>query len=209
MAATRKPLFAATGASNMDDVVRLMEVLRPMRTPVCLMQCNTNYTGSRENFAHIHLNVLRSYARMFPEAVLGLSDHTPGHATVLGAVALGARAVEKHFTDDCSRAGPDHGFSLDPSTWREMVERTRELELALGGSEKQVAENERDTVVLQRRSIRVTRDLPAGHVLTRTDVEVLRPAPRDGFEPWEIDRVLERKLKNPKVRGDHLRRDDV
>jgi len=209
MAATGKPLFAATGASNMDDVVRLMEVLRPMRTPVCLMQCNTNYTGSLENFAHIHLNVLRTYAKMFPETVLGLSDHTPGHATVLGAVTLGARAIEKHFTDDCSREGPDHAFSMDPKAWREMVERTRELELALGSTEKEVAANERDTHVLQRRSIRVTRDLPAGHVLTRADLEVLRPAPRDGFEPWEMDRVLERKLKNPKVRGDHLRRDDV
>jgi sialic acid synthase SpsE len=209
MAETGKPLFAATGASTMDDVVRLMDVVRPTRTPVCLMQCNTNYTGSLENFAHIHLNVLRTYAECFPEAVLGLSDHTPGHATVLGAVTLGARAIEKHFTDDCKRAGPDHGFSMDPRTWREMVDRTRELELALGSTEKTVAVNERETVVLQRRSIRVTRDLPAGHTLTRTDLEVLRPAPRDGFQPWEIDRVLERKLKNPKVRGDHVRRDDV
>jgi N-acetylneuraminate synthase len=128
---------------------------------------------------------------------------------VLGAVALGARAVEKHFTDDCSREGPDHGFSLDPGTWREMVDRTRELELALGSSSKFVAENEKETVVLQRRAIRVTRDLPAGHRLTRDDLEVLRPAPRDGFEPWELDRLLEQRLKNPKARGDHVRRSDV
>ena len=89
--------------------------------------------------------VSMAMASRFPEAVLGLSDHTPGHATVLGAVALGARAIEKHFTDDCSRQGPDHGFSMDPKTWREMVERTRELELALGSTEKMVADNERET----------------------------------------------------------------
>src|SRR5205823_7586903 len=123
----------------------------PIGTPVCLMQCNTNYTGSLQNFAHIHLNVLRTYASRFPEAVLGLSDHTPGHATVLGAVALGARAIEKHFTDDCSREGPDHGFSMDRRTWREMVDRTRELELALGNGIKRIEDNEQQTVVLQRR----------------------------------------------------------
>ena len=51
---------------------------------------------------------------MFPSVLLGLSDHTPGHATVLGAVALGARVIEKHFTDDNRREGPDHPFSMTP-----------------------------------------------------------------------------------------------
>ena len=91
------------------------------------MQCNTNYTGSPDNFRHIQLNVLRTFASLYPDCVLGLSDHTPGHATTLGAVALGARVIEKHFTDDTAREGPDHPFSMDPFSWREMVERTREL----------------------------------------------------------------------------------
>ena len=74
------------------------------------MQCNTNYTGSIENFKFINLNVLKKYKKIFPKAILGLSDHTPGHETVLGAVALGARAIEKHFTDNIKRKGPDHPF---------------------------------------------------------------------------------------------------
>jgi sialic acid synthase SpsE len=209
MAKTGKPLFAATGASNMADVTRVMAIVKSYRIPVCLMQCNTNYTGSLENFVHIHLNVLKTYAQAFPEAVLGLSDHTPGHVTVLGAVALGARAVEKHFTDDNARKGPDHAFSLDPYTWRDMVDRTRELEAALGSTVKDVAANERETVVLQRRCIRAARDLGAGHVLSAADLEMLRPAPADGFAPWALDQVVGRKLKNAKTRGDHIRRDDV
>ena len=128
------------------------------------MQCNTNYTGSIENFRHIHLNVLRTYRALFPDAVLGLSCHTPGHATVLGAVALGARVVEKHFTDDTRRDGPDHAFSMTPATWREMVDRTRELEYALGSAEKNVCGNEQETVVVQRRCLRAARDLAAGTV---------------------------------------------
>ncbi len=73
------------------------------------MQCNTNYTGDLENLRFVNLRVLQSYAVHWPGLPLGLSDHTPGHATVLGAIALGARVVEKHFTDDT-------GADADPTT---------------------------------------------------------------------------------------------
>src|SRR5262249_53339138 len=157
IAAKDKPCILAVGASTMDEVVRAVDAALRINSKVALLQCNTNYTASLENFAHIQLNVLRSFREMYPKMVLGLSDHTPGHATVLGAVALGARIVEKHFTDDVHRTGPDHLFSMDPRTWREMVDRTRELEAALGTGVKRVEENERETVVLQRRSIRLGR----------------------------------------------------
>jgi N-acetylneuraminate synthase len=209
MARTGKPLFAATGAAEMADVQRLMQLLEPFGTPVCLMQCNTNYTGSRDNVRHTHLNVLKTYSRLFPGAVLGLSDHTPGHLTVLGAVVLGAAAVEKHFTDDTGREGPDHGFSMDPRTWREMVDRTRELEAAMGSADKRVAENESETVVLQRRCLRATRALPAGHTLQAGDLEPLRPAPADGVFPYDLPRVLGRTLAKGLAHGQHLRFDDL
>src|SRR5439155_24415967 len=126
-----KPMLLATGASNLGDVQRAVCTIQHHNSELLLMQCNTNYTGSLENFRHVHLNVLRTFASMYPDFLLSLSDHTPGHAAVLGAVALGARAIEKHFTDDCSREGPDHAFALDPAHWKDMVERTRELEMAL------------------------------------------------------------------------------
>jgi N-acetylneuraminate synthase len=204
MAETGKPLFVATGAASMGDVERMMEALEQYPIPVCLMQCNTNYTGELKNFRHIHLNVLKTYSVMYPDAVLGLSDHTPGHATVLGAVALGARAIEKHFTKDVEQNGPDHGFSMDPAAWREMVDRTRELELALGSSIKRVAENEQETVILQRRCLRAKRDLPAGHVLTSDDLEALRPAPADGVFPYDLSRIIGKKLVKPLKFGEHV-----
>lgn len=200
-----KPVFLATGASDIGEVRRAVEVLRSVNPHLVLMQCNTNYTGSPENFRHIHLNVLKTYSVMFPDVVLGLSDHTPGHATVLGAVALGARVVEKHFTDDPSREGPDHGFSMSPASWREMVERTRELELALGDADKRVADNERETVIVQRRCLRAGRDLPAGTVLTRDVIDVLRPAPLDGIFPYDLERVLGMRLRVDVPAGEHLR----
>lgn len=199
-----KPVLLATGASDIGEVQRAVAALLAINPALGLMQCNTNYTASLENFRHIHLNVLKTYRLMFPQVVLGLSDHTPGHTTVLGAVALGARIVEKHFTDDNKREGPDHPFSMTPATWREMVDRTRELELALGDANKRVADNERDTVVVQRRCLRAARDLKAGEVLERAMIDVLRPAPAEGIKPDQLDMVLGAPLAVDVSAGAHL-----
>ena len=190
IASKGKPVLLATGASDLGDVQRAVEAVLRHTRDLVLMQCNTNYTGSLENLRHVNLNVLRSYAATWPNLVLGLSDHTFGHTAVLGAVALGARAIEKHFTDDRDRVGPDHAFSMDPSGWRDMVDRTRELENSLGSSEKRVAENELETVVLQRRCLRAARPIAVGQLLGRDDIEVLRPAPAGSIPPYELDRVL-------------------
>ena len=204
ISAKQKPVLLATGASSLDDVIRAVDTIRAINDQLILMQCNTNYTGEIENLRHIHLNVLRTYHELYPDMVLGLSDHTPGHSTVLGAVALGARAVEKHFTDDTSRMGPDHPFSMTPQTWREMVDRTRELELALGSPVKRVAENEQETVVIQRRALRASRDLQRGAVLTDMDVEALRPAPVEAIFPYDVEKVIGRSLTRDVAHGEHL-----
>jgi N-acetylneuraminate synthase len=204
-----KPVLLATGASGIGDVQRAVHAILAINPQLVLMQCNTNYTASLENFDHIHLRVLEAYRVMFPGVVLGLSDHTPGHATVLGAVALGARAVEKHFTDDNSRVGPDHPFSMTPATWREMVDRTRELERALGSADKQVTENEQQTVVVQRRCLRAARDIRAGETLTRELVDVLRPATPGAFLPYEIQAVLGARALTDIPAGKELRWTDL
>ena len=159
IARTLKPLFLATGASDMREVDVAVKTILQHNTKLCLMQCNTNYTGDIKNFNYVNLNVLKEFKNKYPDLILGLSDHTPGLSTTLGAVALGARVIEKHFTDNNNRLGPDHVFSMNPQSWRDMVDRTRELELSLGKSIKQVEENERETVIVQRRSIRVNKDL--------------------------------------------------
>jgi N-acetylneuraminate synthase len=194
MAADGKPVLIATGAADMDEVRAAMSAVQRHTSEIVLMQCNTNYTGAFENFRYIELNVLRTYADEYPDVVLGLSDHTPGHATVLGAVALGARAIEKHFTDDRARKGPDHAFSMEASSWREMVDRTRELELALGDGTKRVMENEQETVVLQRRAIRAARPLRKGETIGTADVIALRPCPPDGLPPSRLAEVVGRQL---------------
>jgi len=209
VASKQKPYFLATGAATTDEVHRAVCAALAINPQLALMQCNTNYTASLVNFKYIQLNVLKTYRAMYPDMVLGLSDHTPGHATVLGAVALGARMVEKHFTDDVNRVGPDHAFSMDPRTWREMVDRTRELENALGNGIKKVEENELQTVILQRRSIRLVRDMAAGEVVHKEDLEVLRPCPADGLPPYRMGEVLGKNLRHAKASGQHLMISDI
>ncbi|HZS63056.1 MAG TPA: N-acetylneuraminate synthase family protein [Xanthobacteraceae bacterium] len=209
MAKYHMPVLIATGAADMGDVRRAVAAARRHEKRIVLMQCNTNYTGSLENFRQIALNVLKAYAREFPDILLGLSDHTPGCATVLGAVTLGARVVEKHFTDDKRREGPDHGFSMDPADWREMVERTRELEAALGPEEKRVMDNERQTVVLQRRAIRAARPIRAGARIDAADIFPLRPCPPDALPPYRIGEVIGRIAARDIAEGECVRLADV
>jgi sialic acid synthase SpsE len=190
MACKGKPVILATGASSIGDVQRAVHAILAVNQQLILLQCNTNYTGNLENFEHIHLRVLTTYQAMFPGVIVGLSDHTPGHATVLGAVALGGRVIEKHFTDDNSRFGPDHPFSMTPSSWREMVDCTRQLELALGRSDKYVTSNEQQTVVVQRRCLRAARDIQAGEIFTRGMIDILRPACMGAVQPYEVEAVI-------------------
>jgi len=204
-----KPVLIAAGAASLDDVERAMDLLTSADVPVVLMQCNTNYTGSIENIQYVNLRVLSQFASLYPNVTLGLSDHTPGHVTVLGAVTLGARVVEKHFTDDTLRVGPDHGFSLDPTSWRAMVNDTRILEAALGTGIKQVEPNEAQTVVLQRRCVRAARVLAAGTVITEADVEVLRPAPAEAIAAHEFSKVIGTTLKRDLVFGEELHWSDL
>ncbi len=209
MAHKGKPMLLATGASTLAEVDRAMQMVLAVTDQVVLMQCNTNYTASPDNYDHLHLNVLKTYATLYPDVVLGLSDHTHSPAPVVGAVALGARVIERHFTDSNERSGPDHKFALNPQTWAEMVEQVRLLERSLGSPRKFVADNEKDTYVVQRRCLRAARDVKAGETFTEEMVEVLRPATPGALMAWDIPQVLGKKARADMPFGKELRWSDL
>jgi len=209
LAKKNKPLLLATGASTFEDAIRAVEAVLEFNSEVCVMQCNTNYTGSLENFKYLNLRVLSCYREMFPGCVLGLSDHTPGHSAVLGAVALGARIVEKHFTDSNDRDGPDHKFSLTPASWRAMVDATRELDYALGNGIKRIEPNEKATAVVQRRSLCAARDMQPGEVFTEHDLIPLRPCPPHAYLPYESYKLVGKTVKVALKYGQSIASDQV
>lgn len=204
MAQYNKPLLLATGASNIEDIIHIMSKLEPINKNVVLMQCNTNYTAEYNNFKYINLNVLKTFALLFPNAILGLSDHTLGHTTVLGAVTLGAKVIEKHFTNNNNLDGPDHKFSMNPESWKEMVLRTRELEYALGSAIKKIEFNEEETVILQRRALRASRKLIAGEIISQDMLLALRPSPKDAIPPYNLDLVVGKRLNYDIEEGQNI-----
>ncbi len=199
-----KPVILATGAAALDEVCAAVEVILHENGQLAILQCNTNYTVQRENFKYVNLNVLKKYAENFPGAVLGISDHTAGDTAVLGAIALGARVIEKHFTDDNSRTGPDHNFAMNPRTWQEMVERSRDLQAALGDGIKKIEDNEKESAVIQKRSLRFVSDFKKGHIIGEQDLFPLRPIPAGALPPYKINEVIGRRLKKDVCKGDYL-----
>lgn len=190
MAKKGKPIMIATGASDIADVSRVMRAVMVVNKQVVLMQCNTNYTARPDNYDHLHLNVIKTYKQMYPDVIVGLSDHTHSPAPVVGAVTLGARVIERHFTDDNNREGPDHKFALNPVAWSDMVQQVRILERTFGSNEKFVAANEQDTVIVQRRCLRARRDIQAGEIFDQDMIDILRPATPGGIAPYNIEQVL-------------------
>ena len=199
-----KPVLIATGASTNEDVQRVMSLAMKKTKDLVLMQCNTNYTGSIENYKYCNLNVLKKFSLDYPNIILGLSDHTAGHATTLGAIALGARVIEKHFTDDNNQIGPDHGFAMNPQSWKDMVDRSDELLVSLGDGKKRVEPNEEQSKLVQRRCLRVITSLKKGHILNENDFIALRPISEGGFEPYEKVNLIGKKLLGNIQAGEHL-----
>lgn len=199
-ASTGKPVLISTGASTITDILRMVSACFPGGVnghDYWLMQCNTNYEVDHSKAEYANLSVIPKVP------MAGYSDHTLDEVTVLGAVALGARIIEKHFTDNPRRKGsPDHPFAVGPDAWYKMVEAVRKLESAMGTGTKRLEKNEELTVVLQRRCLRAARDLPLGHPIRREDVVVLRPAPLGSLKPDAIGELIGKTTTRAMVLGE-------
>lgn len=204
IAKKNKPVLLATGASTKSDVDRAVKLIKKFNKKLILMQCNTNYTADKDNFRFINLNVLKYFKKKYKNCILGLSDHTFGHSTVLGAITLGARVIEKHFTDNNYQKGPDHKFAMNPKTWKDMVQSSNELFLSLGSGEKVVEKNEIQTVILQRRSIRASKNLIKGTILKKSDLVYLRPCPKNSLNPYQYKKLIGKKLKKNVKQYDNI-----
>jgi sialic acid synthase SpsE len=156
----------------------------------------------------INLRAMATLEHAFAVPV-GLSDHTTGISVPIAAAALGAAMIEKHYTLDRSMPGPDHSFSLQPEELTELVAGIREVEAALGDGLKTgpSPEERADLYRVARRSLVVTRDLPAGTVLESEMLTTKRPGL--GIAPRELERVLGRELKVPLQDDDILQWDMI
>ncbi|MFI6294598.1 N-acetylneuraminate synthase family protein [Nonomuraea sp. NPDC050790] len=188
-AKTGKPLIVSTGGGTGDEVRRACDTVLPINQNLALLQCTAVYPAGP---ADLNLSVITRYRADHPDVVIGYSGHDLGVEASLVAYALGARVIEKHFTLDQSRPGSDHHFSLTPPELGALtagLERTREM---LGSPDKRCSAQELAAVRKLGKKLVAARDLPEGHLLTERDVACKSPG--DGLKPYEMDRLLGRRL---------------
>ncbi len=184
-------MILSTGASTLEETaaaIRVIEQAKP-DPELVVLHCVSEYPAP---LAEVNLRAMDTMARAFGYPV-GYSDHTVGTIAPITAAALGACAVEKHFTMDRNMPGPDHRASIEPDELSEMVDGMRGAEACLGSGIKVPVPSEIPQIPLIRKAIVARYPLPVGHVVTEADIAFKRP--RNGIEPFDLDKVLGRALK--------------
>ncbi|HME44444.1 MAG TPA: N-acetylneuraminate synthase [Syntrophorhabdales bacterium] len=185
----KKGVILSTGASTLPEVGLAIEALQQSGCPeLVLFHCVSSYPAPH---AEVNLRCMTTLKNSFGLPV-GFSDHTIGTASAIAAAALGACAIEKHFTLDRTMVGPDHRASVEPHELAEMVSSIKIANLSLGSPFKQPAPCELQNLALIRKSLVAARNLRKGVKLTRDMIEIKRP--RGGIEPSDLDKVLGRTL---------------
>ena len=115
----------------------------------------------------------------------------------LALLHLEPKVIEKHFTDDNKRSGPDHFFAMNPYSWRVMVDETRNLEKAIGDGKKKIEKNETSTIIVQRRSIRANQKLKRGTIIKENMLTFLRPCPKNLYLQVQ-KKIINKRLKKDK-----------
>ena len=205
VAAFGKPIFLSTGGGTIDDVERAVETIAPINDQLCILQCTAAYPAATED---LNLRVITTLRERFPERVIGLSDHQSGISMALVAYMLGARVIEKHFTLDHAMKGTDHAFSLMPDGMRRLVRDLRRVQPALGDGVKRRLPVEEKPLEKMGKKLVAARDLELGHVLAADDIAIKAPAD-GGLPPFELDRLVGRRLRRPVAFEDFVTFDDM
>lgn len=198
MARTGIPTVLSTGMAVYPDIEDAVNAFRQAGgKDLVLLHCTSAYPTPAED---VHLRKLPALAAAFG-CPAGLSDHSCGNVAAIGAVALGACMIEKHFTLDKNLPGPDHRFSADPSEFRALVEAVRTMEKNLGSAELKPVKSEESGRREYRLSCVAAHDLPAGHSLAASDIAFCRPG--FGFPPKNSTMILNRQL-NKEIPTGHV-----
>jgi sialic acid synthase SpsE len=166
-----RPVILSTGMNDLRSITPAVEILRAANVPYALTHCTSMYPTP---YAKVRLGALQELQAAYPDAVVGLSDHSLGNYTCLAAVALGASILEKHFTSDKSWPGPDVPISIDPAELKDLVDGCRAIHQALGGS-KTILPEEQPTIDFAYACVVTLREIQANERLSAENIWVKRP----------------------------------
>jgi len=184
------PIVLSTGMSTLDEVKRAVDTIAGAgNQQICLLHCISIYPPELDT---IHLNNIIGLRETFPDLPIGFSDHSHGVEMAVAATAFGAALIEKHLTLDSKKIGMDNQMAIEPEEMKLMVNCCHNTHIALGNKERVVREAEQEQMKKMRRSLIVTKDLKAGHILTEDDLDAKRPG--TGIPADKLDEMVGKEL---------------
>jgi N-acetylneuraminate synthase len=199
-----KPVILSTGMQSIESLRASVAILDAAGIDYALLECTNLYPSPPEI---VSLKGITELSRHFPHARIGFSDHSIGPEMALASVALGACILERHYTDTRYRKGPDISCSMDPAELRFLIDRSREIHIALH-NEKRRTEAEEDVYRFARGSVVADADLPAGHVITEADIWARRPGSGE-IAAYDFDKVVGRRLVRALRHNEQLKWTDL
>ena len=199
-----KPVIMSTGMNSIDSISRSVSILRENKTPFALMH-TTNLYPTPSNL--IRLNGIVELKENFPDAVVGLSDHSTSNGACIASISLGARILERHFTDSRERIGPDIPCSMDGSDLKRLIAESKDAFFAQGGG-RYPAPEEQVTINFAFASVVAIKDIAKGETLTLDNIWVKRPSGGD-FGPAKFKELLGRRAQNSILRNTQIKKTDL
>ena len=199
-----KPVILSTGMNSIESIRQSVKILQEAKIPYALLHCTNVYPTPPEI---VRLGAISILKEEFPDAIVGLSDHTTSNFTCLGAVALGASILERHFTDNMNRPGPDIICSMDPQALSELIEGSITIFKARGGSKTPVRE-EVPTIAFAFASVVAIENIRQGDILTEKNIWVKRPGSGD-FSALEYENLLGKVVINNIQKGFQIKKADI
>ncbi len=203
----KKPIILSTGMNGIKSIRKAVKIIESYKISYALLHC-TNLYPTPINL--IRLNAIDEIKKMFPKAVVGLSDHTGENYTSFAALGKGASIIEKHFIDNKNRKGPDIAASIDKKQLRDLIIGSREIYKSLPGEVKPV-KDEKKTANFAFASIVSNEQIKAGTILTKKNIWVRRPGTGD-FKAELYKKLIGKKVykdikKNTQLKKNHLKND--
>ena len=185
------PLILSTGMGTLEEIVSAVAAIEATgNRQIIILHCTSVYPAPPETIRLQNILGLRSE---FPNYPIGYSDHSVGIEIPAASIALGACAIEKHFTLDSSRIGMDNQMATEPDEMKRMIEACRSVHAALGGTGRILDPSEKDQIPKMRRSVISARALKMGEVLTADDLDAKRPG--TGIAPTELHTLIGKRMK--------------
>ncbi len=199
-----KPVILSTGMNTIESVGKAVAIFREYNVPYALLHCTNVYPTPPEL---IRLGAMVQLQENFPDAIIGLSDHTVTNYPSLGAIAMGASIIERHFTDSMDREGPDISCSMDPEALDELIQGSKIIKQARGGQKGPVDE-EKSTIDFAYASVVTIKEIKAGEEFSMDNVWVKRPGTGE-IMAVEFDSILGKKAANTIPNDTQLKWEDI